>query len=165
MRKVAAAGLTALALLVPAASYAQQPNNPDQANIGEHRGPTEADLQALTDARIAALKAGLKLTPEQEKNWPAVEQVIREMAQSRQAWFAKRRERRSEDPIERLRDRADAMTQRAAQLKKLADAAQPLYQSLSEDQKHRLHYLTAFVMGHGHRHGGWRGHGGYQNRG
>jgi transcription initiation factor IIF auxiliary subunit len=163
MRKLAAAGLTALALLVPAACYAEQSETP--AAETSERGPSEADLQALTDARIAALKAGLKLTPEQEKNWPAVEQAIRELAQSRQAWIAKRHERRSEDAIERLRAKADAMTERAAQLKKLADAAQPLYQSLTEDQKHRLHYLTAFVMGHDHRHGGWHGHHGYENRG
>ena len=30
------------------------------------------DFAAFTDARIAALKAGLRLTPAQEKNWPAL---------------------------------------------------------------------------------------------
>src|SRR5439155_23574335 len=35
--------------------------------------PSAEDVAAFTDARIAGLKAGLKLTPEQEKNWPAVE--------------------------------------------------------------------------------------------
>jgi TolA-binding protein len=166
MKKVAAAGLTALALLIPAASYAQQQTNPGSTTTTEqNRRPTEADLQAITDARIAALRAGLKLTPDQEKNWAPVEQVIREMAQNRQSWMAKRREeRKSENAIDRLRDRADAMTQRAAELKKLADAAQPLYQSLSDEQKHRLRFLAAFAMGHEHR-GGWHHGYGRQDRG
>ena len=44
---------------------------------------TPEDRAALTDARIAALKAGLKLTAEQEKNWPAVETAIRDLAKQR----------------------------------------------------------------------------------
>jgi hypothetical protein len=31
------------------------------------------DLGAFIDARVAALKAGLELTPDQAKNWPAFE--------------------------------------------------------------------------------------------
>ena len=32
----------------------------------------------MLDAHLAGLKAGLKLTAEQEKNWPAFETAIRE---------------------------------------------------------------------------------------
>jgi hypothetical protein len=56
------------------------------------------------------------------------------------------------------------MTQRAADLRKLADAAEPLYQSLTDDQKHRLHFLVHMAMGHhggGWHHGGWGHHGGW----
>ncbi len=63
------------------------------------------------------------------------------------------------DAIARLRARADAMTLRAANLKKLADAAEPLYRTLSDDQKHRLHFLMRMMMHHGHRHGEWQHHG------
>ena len=38
------------------------------------------DLKAFTDARIAALKAGLQLTPDQEKNWAPFEQALRDLA-------------------------------------------------------------------------------------
>ena len=50
------------------------------------------------------------------------------------------------------------MEQRAADLKKLADAAEPLYRTLSDDQKHRLHFLVRMMVHHGghHHHGGWR---------
>ncbi len=87
------------------------------------------------------------------------------MAAARQArWAARREEAKSEDAIARLRARADAMTQRAADLKKLADAAEPLYRTLSDDQKHRLHILVR-MMHRGHHHGGWGHHGGWQHNG
>lgn len=40
------------------------------------------------------------------------------------------------------RQRADVLAERAAGLKKLADAWQPLYQSLTPDQKMRLRFVT-----------------------
>ena len=43
--------------------------------------------------------------------------------------------------LARLRHGADAMTDRAAGLKKLADAAEPLYKSLDDGQKHRFAML------------------------
>ena len=45
--------------------------------------PSAEDVAAMTDARVAGLKAGLKLTAEQEKNWPAVETAIRDLAKQR----------------------------------------------------------------------------------
>jgi len=38
--------------------------------------------------------------------------------------------------------RADALAQRGASLKKLADAWQPLYQSFNPDQKRRMRLLV-----------------------
>jgi zinc resistance-associated protein len=159
MKKTIIAGVTALALLAPSLSYAQQ--QPTQQGAADHeRGhPSQADLNAFTDARVAALKAGLQLTPDQLQKWAPVEQAIRAMAQARQQrWQRVRNEARSEDAIARLRARADAMTQRAADLRKLADAAEPLYQSLTEEQKHRLRFLAPMVMGHRHFAGGRHHH-------
>src|SRR5262249_29781803 len=123
----------ALALMAPSMSFAQE-KAPEGAR--EHHQLSPADLKAFTDARIAGLKAGLALTPDQEKHWAPVEQAIRDMAQARQArWAARREHKEHEDAIAKLRARADAMTQRAGDLKKLADAAEPLYRTLSDDQK------------------------------
>jgi hypothetical protein len=152
--------MTALALSASSLAYAQQ----QPAEQGAERWrPSEADLKAFTDARIAALKTGLQFTPEQEKKWPPVEQAIREIAKSRQDYFLKKREEpKTHDAILRLRERADRLAQRAANLKKLADAAEPLYQTLSDDQKHRLRVLIPMVMRHHHaRFAGWREHRGY----
>jgi hypothetical protein len=100
---------------------------------------TADDIAAFTDARIASRKAALKLTPDQERHWPALEQALRDTSKERTARREARRtaERRS-DAIERLRDRADRMSARAAELRRIADAAQPLYQSLDEAQKRRF---------------------------
>jgi hypothetical protein len=157
MKKTLITCVTALALMAPSLSIAQE-KAPEGQGQHEHYRPSPADLRAFTDARIAALKAGLALSPDQEKNWAPVEQAIRDMAQARQARWAERREhRQSEDAIERLRARASALTERAAGLKKLADAAEPLYRTLSDDQKRRLHILVRMMRHHGGRHhDGWR---------
>jgi hypothetical protein len=154
MKKTLIAGLTALALAGTSMSFAQQAAAPEGEQKHHHHQLSAADLKAFTDARVAALKAGLALTQDQEKNWAPVEQAIRDMAAARQARWAERREhRKDEDAIARLRSRADAMTQRAADLKKLADAAEPLYRTLTDEQKHRLHILVRSMMHHRH-HGG-----------
>ena len=107
---------------------------------------TAEDMAAFTDARIAARKAALKLTPDQEKNWPAVEQALREMSKERTARLEARRTGEARvDPVERLRNRADALATRAAALRRLADAEQPLYQSLDEAQKRRFDLIFRFA--------------------
>jgi hypothetical protein len=45
-----------------------------------------------------------------------------------------------------MQRRADALAQRSADLKKLADAWQPLYQTLNPDQKKRMAFLTLVVL-------------------
>ena len=128
--------------------------------------PSAEDISAFGDARIAAVHAGLKLNAEQEKNWPAVESALRDLAKQRSERFAARASAdRPTDPVERLALRADVMTQRGAALKKLADAAGPLYKSLDEGQKHRFVMLARLG---GRQLGGERGHhrpGGWMHRG
>jgi hypothetical protein len=123
------------------------------------------DISAFADARIAALKAGLQLTPDQSKNWPPFEQAVRDLvqlriqrAQARQA--GEQQQQQPATPFERLSQRADNMAKTGAALKKIADAGTPLYQSLNDDQKNRFTTLARMLrprhgMGGGHEHG-WR---------
>src|SRR5262245_40147201 len=100
MWKVMLAGTTALTVIGGSLVYAQQSPTPPQG--GRDGGPrftrlSPEDRAALTDARIAGLKAGLKLTPAQEKNWPAVEAALRDRAKlraDRMDQFMKMREQR-----------------------------------------------------------------------
>lgn len=167
MWKTVLAGTAALAIAGSSLVYAQQgPGGPDRMR-GWH--PSAEDISAFGDARIAALHAGLKLTAEQEKNWPAVESALRDLAKQRSERFAARASAdRPKDAVERLTLRADAMTQRGAALKKLAEAAGPLYQSLDEGQKHRFVMLARLNDRQSMNERGPRGHrgmGGWMHRG
>ena len=133
-----------LALLVVAASslaYAQESSPPV---------PSQTNFKVLTDARIGIVKAALQLTPEQEKLWPPVEDAIRARAEARYnrmvAAAGKVGQQTEVNPVELMRGRADALAQRAANLKKLADAWAPLYQTLNPDQKERMRLLAIHVL-------------------
>jgi len=170
MLKTVLAGTTALAIAGTSLVYAQQgPSLPDHGpGRGMHWKMSAEDLSAFADARIAAVHAGLKLTGEQEKSWPVVESAMRDLAKQRSDRFAARASAdRPKDPIERLNLRAEVLMQRGAVLKKLADAAGPLYKSLDDGQKHRLMVL-AKLGGHDGGDRGDRGHrgmGGWMHRG
>ena len=94
------------------------------------------------DAHLSALKVGLKLTPEQDKLWSPVETALREAAKQmldRRAALAS--EGPPTDPVAGLRRMADRASRTGDVLRKIADAAQPLYQTLGEDQRRRLPIL------------------------
>ena len=50
------------------------------------------------------------------------------------------------DPIAFLQRRSQALAQRSADLDKLAEAWQPLYNTLSQEQRQRMAALTIFVL-------------------
>jgi hypothetical protein len=160
MRKFAIAGVAALAIAASTAVYAQHSWLHDRM-MGHTRMSAE-DRAAMADAKIAAVHAGLKLTADQEKLWPPVESAVRDLvkiridrAKAREAAQAAANgaDQPRPDPVTRLRNRADRMAVTATALKKIADAADPLYKTLDDGQKRRLAMLTH------HRHGGegWRG--------
>jgi zinc resistance-associated protein len=151
MWKAVLAGTTALAIAGSTLVYAQQQRGGRPDGFG--RGPNIEDMRAFAEARLAALRAGLTLTPEQERNWPAFEQAAREMQKLRlermNAFMAERRnpQQRSTDPAERLRRQGTAMAETGDVLKKLADATEPLYQSLDDSQKRRFVVLSRLGVG------------------
>ena len=157
MRKFAIAGIAALAIAGSTAVYAQH----HHWSHGYMRMNPE-DRAAFADARIAAVHAGLKLTPDQEKLWPPVEAAVRDFTKLRidranARLDAQRSDsqgtQKPDDPVARLRERADNMATSAAAMKKIADAADPLYKTLDEGQKRRLAVLTRME----HRFGGGAG--------
>jgi len=94
-------------------------------------------------ARTAHIKTDLRLTPEQEKNWLGFESAMSDIGKrygDRQtAMRADRTQQKAPaDVIEQLRDEAQFLSERSADRKTLADAAQPLYASLDDQQKRRF---------------------------
>jgi hypothetical protein len=169
MKKAILAGVAAIAIAGSTAVYAHQHHSWSH----DFSKLSPQDMTALADSRIAAIHAGLTLTPDQEKLWPPVEKAIRDFAKLRVDRANARMEAKKEtksgskneeaqkqtpvDQVARLRERADRMAETAAALKKIADAADPLYKTLDDGQKRRLMILTR--MGHGFgMGGGWHHH-------
>jgi len=156
MLKIVVAGTTALVLVLSSTANAQNPQTstpafPERLNA--------ADRNSLTDMRIDLVKAALQLTPDQEKLWPPVESAIRARAEDRKARIAKIQETvgrrvdesrvdtmRNRDPIAFLQRRSEALAQRSADLDKLAEAWQPLYKTLGQEQRQRMAALAMFVL-------------------
>jgi hypothetical protein len=115
----------------------------------------------LLDAKLAGLKAGLKLTPDQEKLWEPFEAAVRDAVKMRmehmrammdgtRGMMGEDAERRS--PVDRIEMMAAHMSEAASALTKIADAAKPFYASLDDSQKRIFGWLgrELLMMGRGH---------------
>ena len=152
---VVAGGLaTSVAFVAHARQHGPDgPGGPRGGMMGRMMNQSPADRAAFLDARIAAVKAGLKLTPDQDKLWPAIEDAVRGNAKVMSDMREKMQaDGKPADMMDGLTKMADAATARAEGLHKLADAARPLYATLSDEQKGRLPVLM---------HGMGRGEGGH----
>ncbi|MDA9433424.1 Spy/CpxP family protein refolding chaperone [Bradyrhizobium sp. CCBAU 51627] len=146
MRKFTIAAIAVLSIAGSGAVYAQF-HRPWMEHF-HHMRMNPEDRAAFVDARIAAVHAGLKLNADQEKLWPPVEAAVRDFAKLRidranaRMNVAPADADKPDDPVARLRQRADDMAASSAALKKIADAADPLYKTLDDGQKRRLAVLT-----------------------
>jgi hypothetical protein len=159
MLKTVAAGATALLLVAAPFAYAQTSSDRVSSQLSASGPLSAAQWNALTDLRVDLVKAALQLTPEQTKLWPAVEEAIRARAQDLLVRASSLRETvgaaaaedvidrwRNRDPVKFLQLRADHLERRAANVRKLADAWGPLYQTLKPEQKRRMAALTLLVL-------------------
>jgi len=115
----------------------------NRADRADRAALTANQIVAQADARTARIKADLRLTPEQEKSWPGLESALRDIGKDRADRLVAFRAERGQqiepgDVIEYLTSQAKSLGERSADVKKLADAAQPLYVSLDEQQKRRF---------------------------
>jgi hypothetical protein len=172
MKTIATIALAALLAGTGSYAFAQQTPAPDapaarQDQTRQERGPrlSQDDLNRLVDARIAAIKAGLKLTPDQERLWAPAETAIRSAAGERFSRFEQRPgrdQRQAMDFMQRLERRSATMTEGAQRSTAVATALRPLWDTFSEDQKRiapRL--LREVVDGDGPR---WRERDGRRGR-
>ena len=164
MRKVvltsfAAAFLATLGVSHFALAAAGDP--PPPPAMGSHM-----DHGFMLDAKLAGMKAALKLTADQEKLWTPFEAAVRDIAKANEEQWRKMREMRDAEkpgerpsPIEHMLMMSDHLTQGAAELKQVADAAKPLYDSLDDGQKHHFGPLLMTLRDphHGGEHRHWGG--------
>jgi hypothetical protein len=114
--------------------------------VARDREHTELSANQIVDqisARTARIKADLRLTPEQEKNWSGFESAMNDIGKTNaDRQIARQAERAQQkgpiDAIEQMRRESKFLSERSVERKKLADAAQPLYASLDDQQKQRF---------------------------
>jgi zinc resistance-associated protein len=117
-----------------------------------------ANQSLMLDAKLAGMKAVLKLTPEQEKLWPAFESAVRDgmkmrmdMMKTRMEAMGAMREKMQSgqrpSPIDMMTRMSDHLAKASEAVKKVADAAKPLYDSLNDEQK--SHFGPLLRMLHG----------------
>ena len=141
----------------PATPPGPQGNAPHhmQAQRPHHR----FDFGANAEARIAYVKAKLKITPAQEAAFDKYAQVIRNNAADTQKTFQDMRGHRGQTmtAVDRVQERAKLAQMRDQEEQQYLAAFQPLYASLSSDQKKVADELATPHFRHfGHDHGGPR---------
>lgn len=135
------AALFVVALTVLGGSLLAAPATAQSRHDRADRIPlTVGQIAAEDDAHAALIKADLRLTADQEKNWLGFESALRDIrkaqAERQVAQGAERGQRG--DVIAYLNNRATFFADRSSEMRKLADAAQPLYLSLDDQQKNRF---------------------------
>lgn len=78
-----AASISTAAFMTPTFAQAPQQQQQMQGQADEEKDASPSDRAAFLNARIAALKAVLALTTDQEKLWAPVETAIRDAAKNR----------------------------------------------------------------------------------
>ena len=124
------------------AAAAQTNQQPSQAERMQHWA---ADRVTLLDAKLAGMKAALGLSADQEKLWDPFASTVKDAAKARMDAMQKMMQTRDQDehmsPVDHLEAIADRLSQGAADVKKIADAAKPLYAALDASQKEKFGML------------------------
>ncbi len=133
----AATALSALGFAITAAAQSDQQ-------------PTHAELvqrwaEAALDAQLKEMKTSLRLNADQEKLWGPFESAVKDGAKARVLALQKE-QGGSLSPMDRLNATADRVAQGTANLKKLAEAAKPLYTTLDDAQKHKFITLGRMLV-------------------
>jgi hypothetical protein len=132
------AGSGTYAMAQPAPAQDAPAASPSQDRQDRRPRMSQDDFNRLVDARIASIKAGLKLNADQERLWAPVESAIRTSAGERYTRMQERpdrNERRSLDFMQRLERRSAMVTERAQRSTAVTTALRPLWDTLTEDQK------------------------------
>src|SRR4030081_573175 len=136
----------------PASSGAKQTGSAKSAKAGKGKETKQAVLTqdgapqltaeqivANSDANIERIKKELKLTPKQEKHWTGFNSAMHYLGHNGADRLNLRIARAKRDPpddiIEQMRNEAQFLNDRAVDQRNVADAAEPLFESIDEKQK------------------------------
>jgi periplasmic protein CpxP/Spy len=137
----------------------QHPGAQHRVMQGQRAMHHRFDFTARAEARIAYVKAELKITPAQQATFDKYAQAIRDNAAATQKTFQDMRDHRGQSvtAIDRVEQRAKLAQMRDQQQQRYLAAFRPLYASLSPDQKKVADELATPQQHFGHfEHGGPR---------
>jgi zinc resistance-associated protein len=104
-----------------------------------------ANHETMLHAKLARMKAGLALRPEQENLWDAFESAVtsafKSHTEAAQTETKAQENGKPMSPVDRMDTATRRMTQSAGELKKVSDAAKPLYANLDDTQKRNFELL------------------------
>jgi hypothetical protein len=148
MNHTLVAALVAGSISAPIFALAAEDNQ--QSSGAERMQHWAADRETMLDAKLTGMKAGLGLTADQEKLWAPFESAVKDADKSRIDAMGQMMRMRSQgermSPIDHLEAMADRLSRGATNIKKIADAAKPLYDVLDESQKHKFGMLGRMLM-------------------
>jgi hypothetical protein len=148
MKRTVVAALVVGSLSAPIIALAAEGDQ--QASRAERMQQWTADRETVLDAKLSGMKAGLGLTADQEKLWAPFEAAVKDAAKSRIDAIGEMMRMRSQgerlSPVDHLEAMADRLSQGATNIKKIADAAKPLYDGLDESQKYKFGMLGRMLM-------------------
>jgi LTXXQ motif family protein len=148
MKRTVVAALVVGSLSAPIIALAAEGDQ--QASRAERMQQWTADRETVLDAKLSGMKAGLGLTADQEKLWAPFEAAVKDAAKSRIDAIGEMMRTRSHgerlSPVDHLEAMADRLSQGATNIKKIADAAKPLYDGLDESQKYKFGMLGRMLM-------------------
>ena len=142
LRKILPAVTAATTLLISAFTHIAVAQSDQQ--------PTHAELvqrwaEAALDAQLKGMRTSLRLSADQEELWGPFESAVKDGAKARVIALQKEQSD-SLSPMDRLNATADRVAQCAAILKKIVEAAKPLYASLDDAQKHKFITLGRMLV-------------------
>jgi hypothetical protein len=138
------------AVFASAPAFALAAEGDQQSSHAERMQQWAADRETVLDAKLAGMKAGLALTADQEKLWRPFQSAVQDAARSRMDAMRQIMQTRAPgeqmSPVDHLEAIANRLSQGATDVRKIADAAKPLYNSLDESQKHKFGMLGRMLM-------------------
>jgi hypothetical protein len=158
--------LASIALVLPLAAALALPVAAQNRDTNERT--TANQIIAQDDARIAQLKANLRLNADQEDAWKRFETALKDISRKRadrhikltEEWDKREadadKDKKPFTHAEALRRHADALTFRADEIRAIADAAEPFSEKLNDNQRRRIdeiirNYVQAPFLGEGPR--------------
>jgi len=138
------AAISAFALPAVAATA----NEPNEQQGMERMQHWAAAREMILDAKLAGMKAVLKLNPDQEKLWGPFQTAVEDSSKARNEDIEKMMEMRNqnETPVTILDTWSDELSKVAADMKKVSETAKPLYDSLDDTQKHNFEVVGRMLI-------------------